>query len=256
MEERLREMMNQIAVPDEENGLSRTIALAREEERRQRRRERISFARFIWMQGKYVGWKIWAAQAGCLLIVTALLLSMFGTQFFRIPVYAVRYACTVSGSVFLCSVPFLSRSVRYNMHELETASYMSARRLLAAKLLWIGTGDAVVLTGLLLFMTMYAPLGNMFLLLCLLLPFLLTAAAGLFFLQLLGLRYVPAACAGVSFIIVLAAILGSRKLLILWEGEHFAGGAFLLLAVLCLLCAYEIRALFRRGNYEELQLSC
>ena len=64
MEERLREMMNQIAVPDEENGLSRTIALAREEERRQRRRERISFARFIWMQGKYVGWKIWAAQAG------------------------------------------------------------------------------------------------------------------------------------------------------------------------------------------------
>ena len=151
-------------------------------------------------------------------------------------------------ALFFCAAfPFLA--------VLSATTCMSWRRPPICRL-WIGTGDAVVLTGLLLFMTMYAPLGNMFLLLCLLLPFLLTAAAGLFFLQSLGLRYVPAACAGVSFIIVLAAILGSRKLLILWEGEHFAGGAFLLLAVLCLLCAYEIRTLFRRGNYEELQLSC
>ena len=62
MEEKLREMMHQMPVPDAESGLSRTIALAKIEAGRQKRSERISFARFFWLQGKYVGWKIWAAQ--------------------------------------------------------------------------------------------------------------------------------------------------------------------------------------------------
>lgn len=51
MEEKLREMMHQMPVPDAESGLSRTIALAKIEAGRQKRSERISLPGFSGFRG-------------------------------------------------------------------------------------------------------------------------------------------------------------------------------------------------------------
>lgn len=258
MEEKLREMMHQMPVPDAESGLSRTIALAKIEAGKQKRSERISFARFFWLQGKYVGWKIWAAQLCMLLLITALTVSTFGTGFMQIPVYAIRYLSAFSGLIMLSAVPFFCRPGRWKMSELEAASYMSSKTLLAAKLIWTGAGNISVLTGVFLVMTRHSVLDTLRTGLCLLFPFLCMAAGCLFFLSHLRSTHLLWASAGLFAVVFLLIMRWSHWQPYLYSEDSFPAMPLMFAVVLILLvflCVYQLWYLMCRSDYEELQLA-
>ena len=238
---RLRSSMGEMSLPDAGEGLSRLLRMAREETAGSQRRERLSFWRFFIIQGKYLGWKIWATQFCCLFFITALVPRILGTNFLSIPAYTVKYLCAFSCFIFLSGVPFLGRAGRYKMYELESAAYFSPKRLLAVKLLWMGAGNVCMLAGLFIFMTRFASLESVRTAVCLVLPFLLTAAVCLYFLSHMSADRFPAAC---------ALFCGT----VLYPEHVFPVGLLALAAGLALLCIYQLWFLLNRSDYEELQL--
>lgn len=255
MEEKLREVMHRILVSDERDGMSRTIALARVEEEKVQREERISFARFFWLQGKYIGWRIWVVQLCALLLITALTVSVLGTGFMQIPVYAIRYLSAFSCLIMMSAIPFFCRPVQWKMNELEAATYMSSRLLLAAKLIWTGTGNFIMLAGVFLVMTRYSILDSMRTGLSLLMPFLCMAAGFLFLLSHVRSIFLPAASVGLCAVVFLFVMGWSH-----WQPYLYLEGIFLavlltVVAFLIFTCVYQTWYLLSRSDYEELQLA-
>ncbi len=251
---RLRSSVGEMSLPDAGEGLSRLLRMAREETAGSQRRERLSFWRFFIIQGKYLGWKIWATQFCCLFFITALVPHILGTNFLSIPTYTVKYLCAFSCFIFLSGVPFLGRAGRYKMYELESAAYFSPKRLLAVKLLWMGAGNVCMLAGLFIFMTRFASLESVRTAVCLVLPFLLTAAVCLYFLSHMSADRFPAACALFCGAVFLCIMVWSERQPYLYPEHVFPVGLLALAAGLALLCIYQLWFLLNRSDYEELQL--
>lgn len=245
-------------------GLKETLALAKMESGKIRSKERLSFRQFLLIQGRYIGYKIWAAQALCLFILILIPLSTAGIEFFLFPRYTVYFLCAVSCCSMLCVIPFLGRSSRYKMHELEAVSYMSARRLLLVRLIWIGIGNVVLLAGLFQFMVRYSTLEKGFLLFYLLLLFLFAAAGCLFFLAHVKARYVQVSCTAFVAVLFLSVVWWNRQQADgFFQSGTVAGGSdvtvwvirCLLLTTLALFCAAQLWYLWQQAAYEEMQIT-
>ena len=266
LEERLTDVLHgrKQSVDMYQLGLKETLALAKMESGKIRSKERLSFRQFLLIQGRYIGYKIWAAQALCLFILILIPLSTAGIEFFLFPRYTVYFLCAVSCCSMLCVIPFLGRSSRYKMHELEAVSYMSARRLLLVRLIWIGIGNVVLLAGLFQFMVRYSTLEKRFLLFYLLLLFLFAAAGCLFFLAHVKARYVQVSCTAFVAVLFLSVV---------WWNRQQADGFFqsgtvagesdvtvwvircLLLTTLALFCTAQLWHLWQQAAYEEMQIT-
>ena len=77
LEERLTDVLHgrKQSVDMYQLGLKETLALAKMESGKIRSKERLSFRQFLLIQGRYIGYKIWAAQALCLFILILIPLS-------------------------------------------------------------------------------------------------------------------------------------------------------------------------------------
>ena len=266
LEERLTDVLHgrKQSVDMYQLGLKETLALAKMESGKIRSKERLSFRQFLLIQGRYIGYKIWAAQALCLFILILIPLSTAGIEFFLFPRYTVYFLCAVSCCSMLCVIPFLGRSNRYKMHELEAVSYMSARRLLLVRLIWIGIGNVVLLAGLFQFMVRYSTLEKGFLLFYLLLLFLFAAAGCLFFLAHVKARYVQVSCTAFVAVLFLSVVWWNRQQAdVFFQSGTVAGGSAaavwavrcLLLTALVLFCAGQLRHLWQQAAYEEMQIT-
>ena len=176
----LRSTMQEVELPVRNEHLQKTISLAKNEWKERVVRPRITFSKFLAAQIKFVGWKIWLAQAIVVLCLSFLLVYL-GDYILNNPRNGALLLCSISILVLMSAFPFIQRSVRYKMYEIETATRFSATKQLLAKLLIIGIGDISMLCSIVCVAIINTPLETKSILLYLLLPFLI-ASSGLLYL--------------------------------------------------------------------------
>lgn len=246
----LRRALQQDGILADKKHFEQTLMLARKEACRIQERKRITFTRFFMAQIKHIGLKIWTAQLLLLSAAHILLSNLYreekphriNTLLFCLPVF-----------VLMTALPFIYRSVRYQMQEVESASRFSSVKLLAAKLAMIGAGDLLMLGGI-FFAALWQtslPAAGIFVSLCL--PFLLACSGCLFMLGHLNARHFFAGSVGLcSFLILLSAILFRQYGALL---QYAPPGRWIMLcALLFAVCIRECRYILYRSSYTEMQL--
>ena len=123
----LRSSMQDVEIPVRYEHLQKTISLAKNEWKKRVVRPRITFSKFLTTQIKFVGWKIWLAQAIVLLCLSYLLV-FFGDYILNNQRNVALLLCCISILVLMSAIPFIQRSIRYKTYEIETATRFSATK--------------------------------------------------------------------------------------------------------------------------------
>ena len=162
-------------------GMERTLAAVRQAGGKRNIRERTGFGEFLLLQLKFAGWKIWLLQAALFTAVGGLLSRIYGDSYGisrdKIPFLLCCSAVLIAMTV----LPFLQRSLRCRMYEVEAAAKMSSGKLMASWIVFAGIGDGIGLSVLIFLTVRITPLGYGSAVLYLVVPFL-SAAAVLFYL--------------------------------------------------------------------------
>ena len=124
LETRLHQAYQGADVEVRSSSMSETILLARKEA--YYRRQRLSFPQFLSMQIRFIGWKVWAVQAAYLLTVCGLLSHLLGQGYWKDPQSVAGLLVCLSLFTFMAAPPFLYRSIRYRMQEVEAVFFRSA----------------------------------------------------------------------------------------------------------------------------------
>lgn len=251
-EAKLRLSLRQPAITASGTHFETTLLLARKEACQRKLRKRISFPQFLARQIKFTGRKIWAVQGVLLLLVSRMLSRFYGYHITLQTVIKLLFGLSVL--VLMTILPFLYRSVRYRMQEVEAASRFSCTKLLLAKIIVVGAGDISILGAVFLTTTMQTslPAGSAFLYLCF--PFLLAGSACLYILGhftprqfLLGSSLFCAALT-LAFCVMPGeyAFLFRQSLSVPW------GIACILLFAFCL---WQLHRIIHSASYTEAQIA-
>ncbi len=240
--------------PKMKTGLEDTVRLARSQVSQNHKRGRIPFRRFLLKQVRYIGWKLWTAQGLMLLLFDRILIQLYGEWFWDSPVSVARLLFCVSTLVAMMALPLLYRSRKYRMQEIESASCFSSAKLLMAKLMAIGIGDAFLLAGMFLMTIIRTSMQAGNLGFYLLLPFLVMSAAYL---------YMMGHCSGNGFFVgsitlgaamlLIATVIPGRWLSLFQQSMTYGWSIFCI--GLLAFSAGQLRYLLCRSPYAELQVS-
>lgn len=250
----LKQAMHQPPTINSREHLEYTCLLAEKEICQRHARERISFIRFLAAQIRFIGWKVWAVQGIFLLAVCTVLTSIYGNYFFERPHTMAKVLFCLSVIVCMTAIPFIYRSVRYQMQEIEAAAYFSSVKLLTAKLMVIGIGDIFILTGIFITTIIKTSLqaGSATLYLCL--PFLIVSSICLFLLGHFTPKNFFAGSIGFcSFLIIVCAVLPTR-----FESlfqQSFSIGWMAVCTLLTAFCIQQFRYILYRSAYTEMQIA-
>lgn len=221
------------------------------------RRERINFSAFLRWQIRFICGKIWLMQAGLLVLLCTLL----EIPFREFPIEEVRVAsrylafflCCLSAAVLFSAVPFLYRSSRYVMYELELTTRFSSVKLLFARLFAIGIGNLLLLAALLGFTLMRTALGAESVLLYLLLPYLAAGGGLLYLLGHFPAEKLQMGSVGLGCILFTVLILLRR----FWPAffvQRFSFGWGMVCLALFVFCIVQVRYLMCRSMYAKVQI--
>lgn len=253
LKQQLKTALQAVEVPVRPECVQRIQSLAQKEGGRIPEQDRIPFSAFLSMQIRFIGWKIWAAQGGLLAAICGLFAACMGEYFLNIPRNAGLLLCCLSVLVFMTALPFIHRSFYYKMHEIEAATRFSSVKLLVAKLLIIGIGDASMLGGLLCVAVYSTPLPAKSALLYVLLPFLMASSG---FLYLLG--HIPAtrfALGGVlTGLLPVLAFATLAKLYPAFYQQAFSLQWAAVCMALAVFCGFRLYQIIYRSAYVEMQL--
>ena len=240
----LRSTMQEVELPVRNEHLQKTISLAKNEWKERVVRPRITFSKFLAAQIKFVGWKIWLAQAIVVLCLSFLLVYL-GDYILNNPRNGALLLCCISILVLMSAFPFIQRSVRYKMYEIETATRFSATKQLLAKLLIIGIGDISMLCSIVW--------ETKSILLYLLLPFLIASSGLLYLIGHTPIEKISQNSVVICMVLFLAfTILGKTYPIVFQQTFSFKWAA--ICVILILFCIYQIRYILYRSSYEEMQL--
>ena len=254
LEKKLSRSLHELPTAINSEHLAGTCLLAGEQACRKKRRARISFSSFLSMQIRFIGWKIWLAQGIFLLFINGMFRRFFGGEYPENPLSAARLLFCLSILVIMTALPFLYRSVRCRMQEIEAAARFSCTRLLMAKLAIVGIGDLFILSGIFCIAIWRTSLtaGSALLYLCF--PYLLAGSGCLFLLGHFAPKQFFAGSTGLcAFLIAAAAILLRRDTALFclsFSGEWIAACIFL-----TGFCIRQFRHILYGSSYTEMQLS-
>lgn len=253
LEQHLKNALHQPPVTVDERRLTKTCLLAETEMCQMRARERITFTPFLWMQIRFIGWKIWLIQGFFLLLISYVLNCLYGIDYLESPLYMAKLLFCLSVLVFMSALPFICRSVRCRMQEVEAAARFSSVKLLIAKLIITGIGDIFLLGGIFCITIWKTSLRADSVILYLCFPFLLAGSLCLFFLGHLPSRAFFTGSMGVcSFLILASAVLSQHAVLPIYNS--LSAGWIAVCAFLAAFCALQFRHILYRSPYAEMQL--
>ncbi len=251
-ENHLRRSLHQCPVGAEGEHYEKTLLLARGEAHKRQRRARISFAGFLGAQIRFIGFRIWGAQGIFLLAASLILSGMYGGVIN--PYYLTKLLFCLSVLVFMTALPFLYRSVRWQMQEVEAASRFSAVRLLTARLIVIAVGDICMLGCIFAATILKTSLRADSAVLYLCVPFLLVCGGCLFMLGHFTPKVFLGGSVGLcSFLLLLFAAMPGH-----WEvlfGQSLTVGWGAVCALLLGFCAEQFRYIVRDSLYTERQVA-
>ncbi len=251
-EKELRRALQQPCTIVRENHFEETILLVKEEARRKKKRERFSFLRFLIMQGKYIGWKIWGVQGMVLLIISYLLTCFYH---YRVsPPFVAKLMFYLSVLVFMTALPFIYRSVRYQMQEIEAATRFSSVKLLMARLIIIFIGDVFMMSGIFFTTIIKTSLQADSILLYLCFPFLLVSSGCLFMLGHLTPKHFLTGSMGLClfFIIIISGLPGQYGALF---QQSFSVRWLAVCLLLISFCIKQFYYITHHSCYTEMQIA-
>ncbi len=254
LEARLRQCYHEADDAVRPASVSAVVLLAGKQANRCLRQRRISFARFLFLQIRFLGWKIWAVQGALLLGACVWMSSLFGQGYWKEPQSVEGLLFCLSVLVFMTAPPFLYRSVRFGMQEVEGAAHFSSLRLLMARLIIIGVGDAVMLAGILLVAMVKTTLQPGSAVLSVGLPFLLASSACLYLLGHVSPRQFLAGSTALCGLLMMGFALGERNLFQFLE-LTLSPGWVGVCALLAAFCAHQLHHLLHHCAYTEMQIA-
>lgn len=112
-----------------------------------KRKRRIGFLELFFSQIRFIGVRIWSVELLIVLFSILVFRSFYQDfQYFTPRRIAFCLSCmTIIATMF--ALPFLYRSKRYLMMEIESAAYFSIRKILFFRFLLFFGGEAVLVTG-------------------------------------------------------------------------------------------------------------
>ena len=213
---------------------------------RKRCRKRIGFSEFLFLQMKFIGWRIWLCQGSLLLGIIICITTLLGRHVWLDQNYAPRLLCCLSILISMTALPFIHRSMQYKMHELEATTRFSSVRLLLAKLILLGIGDFFMLSAILMIMVLKTSLYTGSLVLYLLFPFLLASSGTIFLLGHLRSEHYLQVSLG--FYVLLITLFGmSRRIYPGFIQSSGFAGWIAGCVVLAAFCIWQLRNLARNG---------
>lgn len=226
--------------------LPETLLLAKQGLRA--RKKGLGFWGFLGSQVRFIGWRIWLFQAVTLL---AMFLGVFSLWSSLGPRSAGILLSGCSLLIVMTALPFLHRSRRYQMCEVEMAARFSSAKQLGAKLLILSLGDFAMLSSMFCFVVTRFSLSPDQVFLYLLLPFL-TAASALMYL----IRHTPGSELPRNSVLVCALLFLGSALMGKVPPVFLPGSAlpWILCLALAGCCVYQTHRVFSQSSYEEIQL--
>lgn len=234
--------------------LQKTIAFASNELCYRRQKERITFGAFLLRQIPYIAWRLWLAQGMVLILLCTMFYSAVGDYGYQGQRYVAVLLCYTAIVILMTSIPFIHRSIQYQMQETEAASRFSSLRLLAAKLLILVIGDGVMMGGIVWLAVFQTSVQLGSAILYLTIPFLAVSSGYLYLLGHVRARLIPVLSSAMCLLLSVILILVNRfypmffyqTMTVRWAGVCI---------ILLLFCYYQLRHMMRRASYIEMQLS-
>ena len=248
---RLHEAYQGADVEVRSTSMSEAILLARKEA--YSRRQRLSFPQFLSMQIRFIGWKVWAVQAAYLLTVCGLLSHLLGQGYWKDPQSVAGLLVCLSLFTFMAAPPFLYRSIRYRMQEVEAAARFSSVRLLMARLIIIGIGDGALLGGILLTAAVKTALQPSSAVVSVAFPFLLASSGCLYLLGHVCPRQFLAGSMGLCGFLLVGLSLAHRHFHF-FTVPSLSPGWVGLCALLIAFCCHQFHHLLYHCAYAEMQV--
>lgn len=231
--------------------MNETIYLVRKEITKKAERKRVSFWQFLKTQIKFIGWKIWMMQLVVLGVIYACMTGFFEKYYTEHPEDLPRLLMVLAVIVLMTAIPFLYRSIRYRMQEIESATYVSSVRLMMARLFIIAVGDGVILGSMYVMAIFSSIIPKMLLFLCLSIPFFAACNGCLYMVGHLNPEHFMQGSIGFCM-----AMIGLFLYKGAWLELLFQNGIYglLLCVLLMILCIYQIWNM-QESSYTEPQIS-
>lgn len=228
--------------PHRETQMNRVMLLAREEMRKKPARGRMRFTAFWRVFLRFIGWKIWLAQAAYFAVGIMLLLSAAREQWGSSPKHMAMGLCALSVFTWMTAIPFMRRANRNGMREIERACCVEPMRWMRAQVATVGLGDGLLIGGLGLVVRLRNLQSVAGTCAYLLLPFLLVSCCCLFLMRHVKEEHAAACCTAVC--LLLAALIVPLGY---WSPQIFemtpSPSMGFLCAALLLLCMEQTRHL-------------
>ena len=231
--------------------MNETICLVRKEIAKKAERKRLSFWQFLRTQVRFIGWKIWMLQLVVLGVVYACMTGFFEKYYTEHPEDLPRLLMVLAVIVLMTAIPFLYRSIRYRMQEIESVTYVSSVRLMMARLFIIAVGDCIILASMYIMVISNAIIPKMLLFLCLSIPFFAACNGCLYMVGHSKPEHFLHGSIGLCM-----AMIGLFLYKGAWLELLFQNGIYglLLCVLLMMLCIYQIWNM-QESSYTELQIS-
>ena len=162
--------------------MEQMLFLAKMQYRKNSKKKRIGFGELLLHQIRFIGIRIWVIEVIIVFFLILILRSFFMDPYFFTPrKIAFALSCgIVTASMLL--LPFLYRSDRFQMMEIESAAYFSIKRILITRFFLFFGGEIVIAAAVctIAYVRQFTDKG---MLAYVLLPLLLTGDGILFFLR-------------------------------------------------------------------------
>lgn len=231
--------------------MKETIYLVRREISKKAERNRLSFWHFLKTQIRFIGWKIWIMQMIILEIMCLCMTEFFGKYYMEYSEVLPRILMILAIVVLMTAIPFLYRSFRYRMQEVEAVTYVSSVKLMMARMFIIAIGDGVILGSIYIMASSNSAIPKMIIFLCLSIPFFTACNGCLFMARHLKPEHFFRGSIGLCM-----AMIGLFLHKELWMEKFFQNAIYGLLVsgLLIIFCIFQIWNM-QKSSYVELQIS-
>lgn len=231
--------------------IKETIYIVKKEIEKKAQHNRLSFWQFLKTQIRFIGWKIWIMQMILQWIIYVCMKKFFSKYYVEHPEDLPKIVMVWAIVVLMTAIPFLYKSFRHRMQEIEAVTYISSVRLMIARLLIVGIGDIILLGSIYAIVVANVVIPKIMLFLCLSVPFLVACNGCLFMVRYLKPKVFLQSSIGLCVLMIGVLIYKGEW----WENLFQSGIQGLLLAgLLVVLCFIQIWNM-QDSDYIELQIS-
>lgn len=246
MEIRLRKCLKHSSVSVRDSALKQTVLLAKHEIQSKKKKQRIGFGKFLLLQIKLSGWKIWLIQLCLTIGMTGFLQGFYRNLYIMTPRRIAIILCLVAFLISFTVIPSIYRSFYYKMTEIEAVTRNSSIKLVLSQLLMIGVGDGVmigIVTMLTVVKTNFSTGRTLF---YMLVPLLIIWFSVIVLLRYIGIKKFPYyGFMLYCFLFVLMMLF--NRCYTKWYEQTFSAQWIVICGALFLSCIYQLQNLLKQS---------